>query len=92
MDNRKAVKEFINYICDWIEYEYTKEGHDNYGYDLRSDILSYLVADKGIDKRIQKQLFKRLGLKSKVDYKLNISEYTYPNGELRIKLYKEKVN
>jgi hypothetical protein len=91
MDNRKIVKDFIDYISNWIEDEYKNHGNIGFWHEIHNDKLSYLVADKGIDKRIQKQLFKKLGLKSKVDYELNISEYTYPNGELKIKLYKEEV-
>lgn len=89
MDNRKIVKDFITYICNWIEDEYRTYGHDGFSYEIRDNKLYYLVADKCIDKRIQKQLLKRLGLRSRVKYELNASEYIYPNGELRIKLYKE---
>jgi hypothetical protein len=89
MDNRKIVKDFITYICNWIEDDYRTYGHDGFSYEIRDNKLSYLLTDKGIDKRIQKQLLKRLNIKSRVDYQLNVSEYIYPNSELRIKLYKE---
>ncbi|WP_291566796.1 hypothetical protein [Clostridium sp. UBA2485] len=49
--------------------------------------MSYLIADKGIERRIEKHLFKRLGLKSKVEYTLSSSIHRFLDRELRIKLY-----
>lgn len=88
MDNKKLIKDFINNICDWIEVEYKNKGHTGFSYELRNDKLGYLIADKGIEKRIEKQIFKRLNLKSKVEYStypFTCNEYI--NGEIKIKLY-----
>jgi len=82
IDSRKLTKEFINYICDWVEQEYKNKNHDGFMETLR-DKEAYWVADKGIEKRIQNKLFKRLNLKSTVKYEINSGT---GNGELYIKL------
>lgn len=83
MDSKKQVKDFITYICDWVESEYKDKGYDGFEHHLNDVKLSYLVADKGIDKRIQKQLFERLNLQSKVAYELSALD-----GTLRVRLIK----
>jgi len=67
VDSRKVTKDFINHICDWVEWEYRNKNHDGFIENLDNK-LAYLVADKNIEKRIQNQLFKRLKLKSTVQY------------------------
>lgn len=65
-----------------------KEGHDGFRYCLTNDKIAYLIADKGIEKRIEKMLSKKFGLKSKVYYETKTSPNRYLDGELRIKLTK----
>lgn len=86
MDDKKRVKEFINNICDWIEDKHKECRRNGFSYELTNDRMSYLIADKGIEKRIAKQLFKRLGLKSYVEYAFSPSPNEYLDGELKIKL------
>lgn len=86
MDDRKKIKEFINYICDWVEGEHKEYGCDGFVYELTNDRMSYLIADKGIEKRITKQLFKRLGVKLDIYYILSPSSNQYLDGKLIIKL------
>lgn len=86
MDDKKQIKEFINHICDWIEYNLRVNGHHCFSYQLSNDIMAYWIADKGIERRIEKMLSKEFGLKSKVTYELSPSANFYLDGELRIKL------
>jgi hypothetical protein len=88
MDDRKTVKEFINYVCGEIEIEYKEKGHNGFSYEFKNDKIAYLLADKGTEKRIEKQLFKRLGLISKVTYKMSESQFLYPNAILKVRLIK----
>lgn len=86
MDDKKEIKNFINYICDWIVHDIRVKGFDSFLLNLTNDRMSYLIADKGIEKRIERILFKKFNLKSKVFYELKPSHNLYPNGELRVKL------
>lgn len=92
MDSKKIIKDFIIHICDWVENEYKNKEHDSFAYDIRNDKMSYLIADKGIEKRIEKQLFKRFGLKSSVKYTLEPSMFEYLNGEIKIKIIKSYIS
>lgn len=87
MDNKKIVKEFIAFICDWIEKGYKNKEYTGFNYNFHNDKMSYLIADKGIEKRIKKQLVKRLGFKVRVEYIILPSQYKYPDGKLNIKLF-----
>lgn len=89
-NDKNIVADFINYMCDWAEQEYKEKEYDSFRYMLRDDRLSYLVADKGIEKRIQKKIRKKLNLKSKVIYRLLPSPCKYCDGELYIKLLKRE--
>ncbi|MDP4146968.1 MAG: hypothetical protein Q8936_21260 [Bacillota bacterium] len=89
MDTKKEIKMFINYVCDWVEYQYRKNGHNGFVYNLRNNLMPYLIADKGIEKRISKQLNKRLGLKTKVEYTLIPPLNKYSDGELKIKILRD---
>lgn len=89
IDSRKITKRFIEFVCDFVVDGY-KNGNDCFMYELRDDKEAYVIADKGIEKRIQKKLFKRLGIQSQVQYEITCSEYVYPHGELRIKLIKNE--
>lgn len=91
MDAKYEVAYFIRCICNWIEYEYLDKKHISFQYDFNNDKMAWIVNDKAIEKRIQKELYKRLGFCSLVIYTLLPSENTYPNGELRIGLYENLV-
>jgi|GEM_PF-5161642 len=86
MDDKKKVKEFVNYICNWIEYEYKTKNNIRFSYDLRNDRMSCIIADKGIEKRMSKELYKRLRINSAVSYIQTASVNEYPDGEIKIKL------
>lgn len=86
MDNNKIVKKFINYVCDRIEYEHIEYNYDGFTENINSEKLAYLLRDKGIEKRIQKQLLKRLELKSIVQYEF----YPVGYGKLYIRLLKHE--
>lgn len=86
MDNKKIVKDFINYICDNVEYNLRVKGHTGLLLNLTNDRTAYLIADKGIEIRIKKMLLKEFGLKSEVFYELKPSPNLYLDGELRIRL------
>ena len=90
MDKKKIVKEFIIYACNIIEFNLKSEKYDYCSIDVPNDIV-YLLADKGIDKRLEKLIFKRLGIKSNVIYRLFPSENLYPNGELRVVLFYNEI-
>lgn len=82
-DNKKEVKDFIQYIFNWVYRQYYCDGDTNFQYTINEYELAYLIADKGIDKRLEKKLFKRLNLKSRVTYDFNSL-----NGVLRIEILK----
>ena len=87
MDNKKIVADFINSMCKWVTKSFNDDKKANgYRYVVKDDNLAYLLADKGIEKRIKKQLFKRYSLKSFVRYELNLTDKNYPNGDLIIEL------
>lgn len=85
IDSRKLTKDFINYICNRMEYEHKEYNYDGFIESLR-DKEAYAVKDKGIEKRIQKQLFKKLRLKSEVKY----AYYPVGEGVIYIKLLKDE--
>lgn len=84
------MKDFINYICDWVEHSYRLNGDDSFIYEIPDDNITYLISDKGIEKRLQKQLTKRLDMESSVEYKLTFPEYQFPRGEINIRLIKNR--
>lgn len=86
MDNKKKIKNFINYVCDYVQYGFKTSGHDSFMFDLTDDEMAYLIADKGIEKRVEKKLLKEFGLKSRVFYETKPSPNLYCDGELRVKL------
>lgn len=86
IDSRHLTKDFIEYICGWVESEYKTKNHDGFTESLNEE-EGYLVADKGIEKRIQKQLFKRLNLKSLVKYEIDPRT---GEGKLYIRLLKDE--
>ena len=54
MDDKKEIKNFINYIYDWIEHYLRVKCSNSFLLNLNDDRMSYLIADKGIEKRIEK--------------------------------------
>lgn len=86
MDDKKEIKNFINYICSWIEHDLRVKCSNSFLLNLTNDRMSYLIADKGIEKRLEKMLFKKFNLESKVFYELKSSPNLYPSGELSVKL------
>ncbi|MBB6625246.1 hypothetical protein H7E67_17665 [Clostridium gasigenes] len=49
-DDKKHIKEFINYICDWVEYKLIVNSHYWFSHQLGNDRMAYLIADKGIER------------------------------------------
>ena len=92
MDTKREISSFIRVICSWVEYEYVKKRHTNFKYDLNNDKLAWIINDKAIEKRIQKELCKRLGLDSIVVYTLLPFEDINLNGELRIRLKENMID
>lgn len=64
--------------------------HTGFRVELSHDRTAYLIADKGIEKRIQKILWKKYGLASNVIYELIPSDNIYLDGSLRIKIVDDK--
>lgn len=91
MDTKKEVKEFINYMCYLIEYMYKNDKYTGFSYELHNDKLAYLMNDKGIEKRIQKELYKRLKMNSRVVYSLSQSPRDCLYGELKVRLYEDMI-
>lgn len=86
IDSRKLAKGFIDYICNWVEQEYKIKNYDSFRENIPIFEEAYCLRDKGIEKRIQKQLLKRLNLKSTARYEINQEVY----GMLYIKLLKDE--
>lgn len=86
IDSRKLTKDFIDFICLMVENEYGLYKNDSFIESLRGD-EAYAVKDKGIEKRIQNKLYKKLKLKSKVIYRIDPRT---GEGILYIKLLKEE--
>lgn len=87
MDDKRRIKGFIVFICNWIEDGYKNKGYTGFNYNFHNDKMAYLIADKGIEERIKRQLIKRLGLKARVEYTLIPSQCKYCDGKLEIKLF-----
>lgn len=64
--------------------------HTGFRVELSHDRTAYLIADKGIEKRIQNILWKKYGLASNVIYELIPSDNIYLDGSLRIKIVDDK--
>lgn len=84
IDDKKITKNFIVDTGKVIKYWY--ETHHNQVIELKAhDKIAYLIADKGIEKRIEKQIFKVLGLKSEVKYLL-VQKNNNLQGHIKVKL------
>ncbi|MGL5330995.1 MAG: hypothetical protein ACRDD7_17165 [Peptostreptococcaceae bacterium] len=97
MDKKKVVKQFINYICEEVNYQVTKMNKECFHITKDkmvtytfSDEMVYLVIDKGIDKRIKKMLKKKYNIDSEVTFKVNTSVNTYSEGEIRVRVKGDK--
>ena len=90
-DDKKITKDFVEDIFNWVKYEYTEYGHDGFERKIINNRLSYILADKGVDKRLEKLFLKRLGLKSKVTYETIQSMHKYEDGILRIRILKNDI-
>ncbi|WP_252251214.1 hypothetical protein [Clostridium sp. VAP52] len=86
MNNKKIVKEFINYISMSIEYNFRVKHHNGFLLNLTNDKMSYLISDKAIEIRIKNILWKEYGLMSQVTYEVKPSPNLYLDGELRVRL------
>lgn len=87
IDSRKITKDFIYNVCKWVCYEYVGEEHDGFIEYVNDDKIAYLLKDKGVEKRIQEQLQKRLNLSVKVEY---VFYPSHRKGKIYIQLLKDK--
>lgn len=90
MDSKKLIKDFIDKTVELVIIKHKNEMHTGFIVELWGDRTAYLIADKGIEKRIQNILWKKYGLASNVIYELTPSENIYLNGSLRIKIIDDK--
>lgn len=81
MDNKKTVKDFIMYVCNWIEIEYRSKNSTHFCYKIEDEDMSCLLIDKAIERRIQNELKKRIGVDSYI-----VHNYS----ELKIRLYNKE--
>ena len=90
MDTKKLIKDFIDKTIEFVITKHKNEMHTGFRVELSNDRTAYLIADKGIEKRIQNILWKKYGLASNVIYELRPSENIYLDGSLRIKIISDK--
>ena len=90
MDTKKIIKDFIDKTVEVVITKYKNEMHTGLRVELWGDITAYLIADKGIEKRIQNILWKKYGLASNVIYELIPSANMNLDGLLRIKILDDK--
>ena len=88
MDNKKIVKDFIDYVFDYVAGSYRMHGHNRFSFDLSNDPMSYIIADKAVPKRLERMFLKKLGIRTKVTYELQSSMYRYLDGVLTVKVLK----
>lgn len=87
MDDKKIVKNFIDDLCEWVNKEYTNNECDGFVYNIDGhNRLSYIIADKGIAKRIEIKLFKMFNLRSEIIFRQKGSIHQYLDSEIIIKL------
>ena len=89
MDTKKIIKDFIDKTVEVVITKHKNEMHTGLRVELSND-TAYLIADKGIEKRIQNILWKKYGLASSVIYELIPSANLYLDGLLRIKIIDDK--
>ena len=86
MDTKKLIKDFIDKTVEFVIIKHKNEMYTGFRVELWGDRTAYLIADKGIEKRIQKILWKKCGLAANVIYELIPSANLYLDGSLRIKI------
>ena len=91
MDTKKIIKDFIDKTVEVVITKYKNEMHTGLRVELWGDRTAYLIADKGIEKRIQNILWKKYGLASNVIYELIPSANMNLDGLLRIKIVDDKL-
>lgn len=89
MDTKKIIKDFIDKTVEVVITKHKNEMHTGLRVELSND-TAYLIADKGIEKRIQNILWKKYGLASSVIYELIPSANMHLDGLLRIKIIDDK--
>lgn len=90
MDTKKIIKDFIDTTIEFVITKHKNEMHTGFKVELWGDRTAYLIADKGIEKRIQNILWKKYGLASNVIYELIPSANMPLDGLLRIKIIDDK--
>jgi hypothetical protein len=82
IDDRKLIKDYINNICLWVLDEYKNKSNTLFKIwpNQREYRLSFILKDKGIEKRIGKKLI-RMGLNPLVKYH---KDEDYPLGIISI--------
>lgn len=90
MDTKKLIKDFIDKTVEFVITKHKNEMHTGFRVELSNDRTAYLIADKGVEKRIQKILWKKYGLAANVIYELIPSANLYLDGLLRIKIIDDK--
>ena len=90
IDTKKLIKDFIDKTVEFVITKHKNEMHTGFRVELSNDRTAYLIADKGIEKRIQKILGKKYGLASNVIYELIPSVNMHLDGSLRIKIVDDK--
>ena len=90
MDTKKIIKDFIDKTVEVVITKHKNEMHTGLRVELWGDRTAYLIADKGIEKRIQNILWKKYGLASNVIYELIPSANMNLDGLLRIKIVDDK--
>ena len=90
IDTKKLIKDFIDKTVEVVITKHKNEMYTGLIVELSNDRTAYLIADKGIEKRIQKILWKKYGLATNVIYELIPSENIYLDGSLRIKIIDDK--
>lgn len=90
IDTKKLIKDFIDNTVEFVITKHKNEMHTGFRVELTNDRTAYLIADKGIEKRIQNILWKKYGLAANVIYELIPSANIYLDASLRIKIIDDK--
>ena len=90
MDTKKLIKDFIDKTVEFVIIKHKNEMHTGFRVELWGDRTAYLIADEGIEKRIQKIWWKKYGLAANVIYELIPSANIYLDASLRIEIIDDK--
>ena len=88
MDKKKAIKNSIIRMCDFIEFGYKQENKNGFSFSFSGDDpAGYMLIDKGVDKRIIKILSKR-NISREIDVWIDIkpSPCIYPWITINVKI------